>query len=65
MEFRVLGRKGVAGTLAVVAGAVLLALECYGPGAAILVAGIVDLAVDGLSVIAVQTRRHRKARRFT
>jgi membrane protein implicated in regulation of membrane protease activity len=63
MDIRVLGRKGVAGTLAVVAGAVLLALEFYGPGAAILVAGIVDLAVDGLSAVARHTRRQWKSRR--
>lgn len=65
MDIRVLGRKGVAGTLAVVAGAILLALEFHGPGAAILIAGIVDLAVDALSLIARHTRRQWKARRVT
>lgn len=65
MDTGVLRRKGVTGALAVVAGAILLALEFYGPGAAILVAGVVDLAVDGLSAIARHTRRQWKSRRAT
>ncbi len=65
MDIRVLGKKGVAGILAVVAGTILLALACYGAGAAFLVAGIIDLAVEGLSAIARHARRQWRSRRVT
>lgn len=65
MDIRVLKKKGVAGSLAIVVGAALLAFGHYGPGAAILVAGMVDLVVDGLTLVARHTRRQWKSRRAT
>jgi hypothetical protein len=65
MDVRVFKKKGVAGSLAIAIGAGLLAMGHYGPGAAIVVAGLVDLIVDGLLLVARHTRRHWKSRRVT
>lgn len=65
MDMSLLKKKGVAGSIAIAVGAGLLALGHYGLGAAIFVAGMVDLVVDGLMLVARHTRRQWKSRRAT